>query len=154
MTHDRIINVLSRLIYWCASKQDPEEEEAWTGVRNASSQPEQCLQISFTNLKSGVISEEHVFGSEDCLYLNVFTPELQARRATRVCVRLGEGKRSQWEQEVNDVLFCRWPWLRGYLWWCTYMGVGTWLVLPISTSLTCCSIIRWSWSCLSSGSGR
>ncbi|KAG0728904.1 Esterase E4 [Chionoecetes opilio] len=56
--------------------QDPVEEEAWMGVRNASRQPEPCLQISFQNLKDGVMTEEHVVGSEDCLYLNVFTPKV------------------------------------------------------------------------------
>ena len=53
------------------------EEEPWTGVRSVFSHPEQCIQMPFLRHLLGDISEEHVLGSEDCLYLNVFTPKVQ-----------------------------------------------------------------------------
>ncbi|KAJ8881678.1 hypothetical protein PR048_018164 [Dryococelus australis] len=49
----------------------PQEPVAWSGVREATSFGNHCLQTS----ESG--------GSEDCLYLNVYTPEL--RRADVTC---------------------------------------------------------------------
>ncbi|MPC31341.1 Carboxylesterase 1E [Portunus trituberculatus] len=71
--------------------QEPVEEEAWTGVRNAFSQPEQCIQIPFKNHLLGDVSEEHVVGSEDCLYLNVFTPKLGIEEKLPVMVYLHGG---------------------------------------------------------------
>lgn len=46
----------------------PEPEPSWTGVRNATKPGDSCVQdaSSFT-IGSGI--------SEDCLYLNVFTPK-------------------------------------------------------------------------------
>ncbi|XP_063885791.1 pyrethroid hydrolase Ces2a-like isoform X2 [Scylla paramamosain] len=71
--------------------QDPVEEEAWTGVRNAFSYPEPCIQISFSKHKVGDVSEENMIGSEDCLYLNVFTPKLDAEEKLPVMVYLHGG---------------------------------------------------------------
>ena len=48
--------------------QDPEEPEAWSGVRDALKEGNDCIQ--FHLFKNGLV------GSEDCLYLNVYTPQV------------------------------------------------------------------------------
>ncbi|XP_030764556.1 venom carboxylesterase-6-like [Sitophilus oryzae] len=46
----------------------PVENDAWTDVLNATSEPSQCTQIS----------DSEVVGSEDCLYINVYTTNLNS----------------------------------------------------------------------------
>jgi len=48
--------------------QPPVEFEKWEGVRDALIQPPVCLQAD--------PMWNQVFGQEDCLYLNVFTPNV------------------------------------------------------------------------------
>lgn len=71
--------------------QDPVEEEAWTEMRDASSQPEPCSQVSFKTAKAGAVTEDDVVGSEDCLYLNVFTPQVGQGEGLPVMVFLHGG---------------------------------------------------------------
>ncbi|KAK9511419.1 hypothetical protein O3M35_000080 [Rhynocoris fuscipes] len=46
--------------------------EPWVGVYNATVAPDMCLQYS----QMSYLTETPVIGSEDCLYLNVFTPKV------------------------------------------------------------------------------
>jgi carboxylesterase type B len=48
----------------------PEEPESWTGVRDASVEGPECYQLNYT-VYGGDRS-----GDEDCLYLNVYMPEI------------------------------------------------------------------------------
>nr|UYG55599.1 esterase 2 [Arma chinensis] len=48
--------------------KEPVPADPWLGVYNATKPPPQCLQVDPTGAK----------GSEDCLYLNVYTPKLPA----------------------------------------------------------------------------
>jgi para-nitrobenzyl esterase len=50
--------------------QEPSEPAAWSGVRQATSFGSKCLQPSGTD----TASSGDIVGSEDCLYLNVWTP--------------------------------------------------------------------------------
>ncbi|CAB3376450.1 Hypothetical predicted protein [Cloeon dipterum] len=47
----------------------PEPVEPWKGVRDATKESEPCAQVP-------VMGDEKFIGSEDCLYLNVYTPQL------------------------------------------------------------------------------
>ncbi|XP_014278513.1 esterase FE4 [Halyomorpha halys] len=47
--------------------KEPLPAEAWTGVYNATREPPKCLQMDMIGDKTG---------SEDCLYINVYTPKL------------------------------------------------------------------------------
>ncbi|XP_071053943.1 esterase FE4-like [Onthophagus taurus] len=46
--------------------KDPVENEPWVGIRDATQDVPECVQISGSN----------IIGQEDCLYLNVYTPKL------------------------------------------------------------------------------
>ncbi|XP_052023003.1 pyrethroid hydrolase Ces2a-like isoform X1 [Apodemus sylvaticus] len=55
----------------------PEDPEPWSGVRDGTSQPAMCLQTDMMNLE-GMNQMEltmiPISMSEDCLYLNIYTP--------------------------------------------------------------------------------
>ncbi|XP_049862978.1 venom carboxylesterase-6-like [Schistocerca gregaria] len=51
--------------------KDPQLPESWTGVKDTIEDGEQCLQWS---LKIGSVT-----GSEDCLFLNLFTPQISVQ---------------------------------------------------------------------------
>uniref|UniRef100_A0A0A9YTA4 Carboxylic ester hydrolase n=1 Tax=Lygus hesperus TaxID=30085 RepID=A0A0A9YTA4_LYGHE len=60
-----------------------EPKESWNGVWNATVPPNQCMQISyFTN---------EIEGSEDCLYVNVYTPQSNSKKALDVLVYIHGG---------------------------------------------------------------
>ncbi|XP_061533546.1 cocaine esterase isoform X1 [Phycodurus eques] len=63
----------------------PQKVEAWQGVRDASKQPPMCIQhrqflLDLMQL-IGSIAEEIPDISEDCLYLNIYTPANRAHDA-------------------------------------------------------------------------
>ncbi|XP_063590538.1 cholinesterase 2-like [Penaeus indicus] len=58
--------------------KDPVRAESWEGVRDGSKMPQPCLQVPFDLSAMGVVlSPEDLYGDEDCLYLNVFTPKME-----------------------------------------------------------------------------
>ncbi|XP_029388607.1 pyrethroid hydrolase Ces2a [Mus pahari] len=55
----------------------PEAPESWSGVRDGTSQPAMCLQTDIMNLegvKGMNLTLPPIPMSEDCLYLNIYTP--------------------------------------------------------------------------------
>ncbi|XP_050727492.1 cholinesterase 2-like isoform X7 [Eriocheir sinensis] len=54
--------------------KDPQTPAPWEGTRDASQPPAMCLQNHFINIYAG---KTDFTGGEDCLYLNVFTPEVK-----------------------------------------------------------------------------
>ncbi|XP_012868191.1 PREDICTED: pyrethroid hydrolase Ces2e-like [Dipodomys ordii] len=53
----------------------PEPAEAWSGIRNATSYPAMCLQTSDAmNTMILKLSKAPISMSEDCLYLNIYSP--------------------------------------------------------------------------------
>ncbi|KAG8034161.1 hypothetical protein G9C98_001245 [Cotesia typhae] len=51
--------------------KDPEATESWSGIREAKTYASKCAQVDILTLKA--------LGTEDCLYLNVFTPNLNCK---------------------------------------------------------------------------
>ena len=55
----------------------PEAPEPWSGVRDGTSQPAMCLQPDIMNLEDAKemnLILPPISMSEDCLYLNIYTP--------------------------------------------------------------------------------
>ncbi|XP_076059058.1 juvenile hormone esterase-like isoform X2 [Oratosquilla oratoria] len=63
--------------------KDPVPAGKWKGTRDASSDPPRCLQQPLDLLLQGQIAAD---GEEDCLYLNVFTPDLDVKSRLPVMV--------------------------------------------------------------------
>ncbi|KAK4880581.1 hypothetical protein RN001_008727 [Aquatica leii] len=55
----------------------PEELETWNGILNATSYHSACLQLGSYN------NEDIAVGSEDCLFLNVYTPKISSNDYAR-----------------------------------------------------------------------
>ncbi|CAH1394617.1 unnamed protein product [Nezara viridula] len=53
--------------------KEPIPAGPWLGVYNATTEPPACLQLDFFQTKS-------IIGSEDCLYINVYTPQLPDKK--------------------------------------------------------------------------
>lgn len=52
--------------------KDPEPAASWRGTLNATSEPSMCIQKNLFLYQTSDV----LLGSEDCLYLNVYTPKL------------------------------------------------------------------------------
>ncbi|CAH2056120.1 unnamed protein product, partial [Iphiclides podalirius] len=59
--------------------RDPQEPDSWTGVRDATKPGNKCAQVNPYNPSS-------LIGSEDCLYLNVYTPCLPSEKLEKLPV--------------------------------------------------------------------
>ncbi|XP_014273021.1 carboxylic ester hydrolase [Halyomorpha halys] len=58
--------------------REPEPTKPWIGIYNATKEPPRCLQINIKifNISETLDNQNEVVGSEDCLYINVYTPKL------------------------------------------------------------------------------
>lgn len=57
------------LIYlFCVYFKDPQPPEPWEGIRDATKEGAICYQRDFLSFETQ--------GSEDCLFLNVYTPQV------------------------------------------------------------------------------
>ncbi|XP_044012655.1 juvenile hormone esterase-like [Aphidius gifuensis] len=63
--------------------KDPENLEAWNGIRDADKHADICAQ--FSRMDWGII------GSDDCLYLNIYTPTLDKSASKAVMVWIHGG---------------------------------------------------------------
>ena len=93
---------------------DPVSLEPWAGERSATSFAPACMQGDYTTDWYAVVIEDFgsdpslaarpVSESEDCLYLNVWTPELKADAGLPVMVWIhGGGYSGGWSYEPNYI---------------------------------------------------
>lgn len=61
------------------SFQDPEEPDSWEGVRDATKPGNKCAQVN-------PYLPKKIVGSEDCLYLNVYTPKPPSKDSPKLPV--------------------------------------------------------------------
>ncbi|KAK4300793.1 hypothetical protein Pmani_027027 [Petrolisthes manimaculis] len=55
----------------------PQPAERWEGIRDSSTMPQPCLQITYLPfLLNTRAKDKDYIGLEDCLYVNVFTPKI------------------------------------------------------------------------------
>ncbi|XP_027208907.1 juvenile hormone esterase [Penaeus vannamei] len=67
--------------------RDPVKATPWDGVRNGTIPPPPCLQVPFSLAVMGVkLPAGQLVGSEDCLFLNVFTPRTFGMKGLPVMV--------------------------------------------------------------------
>ncbi|ROT68618.1 JHE-like carboxylesterase 1 [Penaeus vannamei] len=68
--------------------QDPVRAESWTEPRKGTVPPPRCPQVNLEALYEG---RTQIDGEEDCLYLNVFTPQLDSDALLPVIVAFHSG---------------------------------------------------------------
>ncbi|XP_050727496.1 esterase E4-like [Eriocheir sinensis] len=68
--------------------KDPEAPSSWEGTRDASIPAEPCPQVSYVSETEG---GKEIFGSEDCLYLNVFSNQVKEEGELPVMVFIHGG---------------------------------------------------------------
>ncbi|XP_047475618.1 cholinesterase 2-like isoform X1 [Penaeus chinensis] len=72
--------------------KDPLKAEGWEGVRDGSRMPSPCLLVPLAYAAMGVtLAPEDLRGSEDCLYLNIFTPKMETSKKLPVMVWIHGG---------------------------------------------------------------
>ncbi|XP_043273322.1 uncharacterized protein [Venturia canescens] len=76
--------------------QPPQPIEGWTGELVATKTGSSCLQYSHVPIHP----KERVVGAEDCLYLNVYVPEIESSKKLPVIVWI-HGGAFQWHMEYN-----------------------------------------------------